>query len=92
MVYQTLSYGIMNPSLLVEMSGSIYHEGVQNTMTKNLPRGQNTIWYIDLGVKISYENRPRGQYTMGVKIPYDTGTITLIWKLVGKLAGFKIGL
>ena len=36
MVYQTLSYGIMNSSLLVEMrGGSIYHEGVQNTMTKN---------------------------------------------------------
>ena len=35
MVYQTLSYGIMNSSLLVEMrGGSIYHEGVQNTMTK----------------------------------------------------------
>ena len=31
--------------------GSIYHEGVLNTMT---------------------ENRPRGQYTMGVKIPYNT--------------------
>jgi hypothetical protein len=25
------------------------------------------------GVNISYENWPRGQYTMGVKIPYDTG-------------------
>ena len=38
MVYQTLSYGIMNSSLLVEMrGGSIYHEGVQNTMTKNDP-------------------------------------------------------
>ena len=36
MVYQTLSYGIMNSSLLVEMGGgSIYHKGVQNTMTKN---------------------------------------------------------
>jgi hypothetical protein len=36
MVYQTLSYGIMNSSLLVEMrEGSIYHEGVQNTKTKN---------------------------------------------------------
>ena len=36
MVYKTLSYGIMNSSLLVEMrGGSIYHEGVQNTMTKN---------------------------------------------------------
>ena len=38
MVYQSLSYGIiyMNSSLLVEMRGvSIYHEGVQNIMTKN---------------------------------------------------------
>jgi hypothetical protein len=48
MVYQTLSYGIMNSSLLVEM------RGVQNTMTKNWPRGQNTIWKIEPGVKISY--------------------------------------
>jgi hypothetical protein len=35
-IYQTLSYGIMNSSLLVEMRrDSIYHEGVHNTMTKN---------------------------------------------------------
>ena len=55
MVYQTLSYGIMNSSLLVEMrGGSIYHEGVQNTMTKNWPQGQNTIWKIEPGVKISW--------------------------------------
>jgi hypothetical protein len=54
MEYQTLFYGIMNSSLLVEMrGGSIYHEGVQNTMTKNLPWGQNTIWKIEPGVKIS---------------------------------------
>ena len=34
MVYQTLSYGIMNPSLFGRNEGgSIYHEGVQNTMT-----------------------------------------------------------
>ena len=40
--------------LLVEMrGGSIYHEGVQNTMTKNWPRGQNTIRKIEPGVKIS---------------------------------------
>jgi hypothetical protein len=33
------TYGIMNSSLLVEIrGGSIYHEGVQNTMTKNCPR------------------------------------------------------
>ena len=52
------------PSLLIEMrGGSIYHEGVQNTMTKIYP------W-----VKISYVNWPRGQFTMGFKIPYDTGT------------------
>ena len=54
MVYQTLSYGSMNSSLLVEMrGGSIYHEGVQNTMTKNWTWGQNTIWKIEPGVKIS---------------------------------------
>ena len=47
MVYQSLSYGIMDPSLLLEIKGSIHHEGVQNTMTK-----------IDPGVKISYENWP----------------------------------
>jgi hypothetical protein len=40
MVYQILSYGIMNSSLLVEMrGGSIYHEGVQITMTKKLTPG-----------------------------------------------------
>ena len=83
MVYQTLSYGIMNSSLLVEMRGggggggvTIYHEGVQNTMTKNWPQGQNTIWKIEPRVKISYVNWPRGQFTMGFKIPYDTGTQT----------------
>ena len=44
----------IKPSLLVEMrGGSIYHEGIQNTMTKNLPQGQNTIWKIEPGVKIS---------------------------------------
>ena len=52
--------------------GSIYHEGVQDTMTKNWPRGQNTIWKIEPGVKISYVNWPRGQFTMGFKIPYMT--------------------
>jgi hypothetical protein len=35
MVYQTLSYGIMNSSFGRNEGGSIYHEGVQNTMTKN---------------------------------------------------------
>jgi len=34
MVYQTLSYSIVNSSLLVEMGG-----GVQNTMTKIGPQG-----------------------------------------------------
>jgi hypothetical protein len=42
--------------------GSIYHEGVQNTMKKNWPRGRgrNTIWNIEPGVKISYVNLPWG--------------------------------
>jgi hypothetical protein len=31
MVYQTLSYGIMNSSFGRNEGGSIYHEGVQNT-------------------------------------------------------------
>jgi hypothetical protein len=53
MVYQTLSNGIMNSSFGRNEGGSIYHEGVQNTMTKNLPRGQNTIRKIEPGVKIS---------------------------------------
>jgi hypothetical protein len=70
------TYGIMNYSLLVEMrGGSIYHEGVQNTMTKNWPWGHNTIWKIEPSVKILYVNWPRGQFTMGFKIPYDTATI-----------------
>jgi uncharacterized membrane protein len=58
MVYKTLSYGIMNPSLLVKLRGVnlYYHEGVQNTMTKNRPRGENTIWYFHPVVNISYEN------------------------------------
>jgi hypothetical protein len=57
------TYGISNPLLwyyeLLSFGrnegggGSIYHEGVQNTMTKNWPRGQNTIWKIEPGVKKS---------------------------------------
>jgi hypothetical protein len=39
MVYQTLSYGIMNSSFGRNEGGSIYHEGVQK---------------IDPGVKIPY--------------------------------------
>ena len=74
MVYQTLSYGIMNSSLLVEMrEGSIYHEGVQNTMTKNLPQGQNTIWKIEPGVKYHMKIEPGVKYMKiepGVKISY----------------------
>jgi hypothetical protein len=54
MIYQPISYVLWTLSLLVEMrGGSIYHEGVQNTMTKNWPRGQNTIWKIEPRVKIS---------------------------------------
>jgi hypothetical protein len=37
-------------------------------MTKNLPQGQNSIWKIEPGVKIWYENWP--QFTMGFKIPW----------------------
>ena len=36
MYYELLSFGR-------NQGGSIYHEGVQNTMTQNLRRGQNTI-------------------------------------------------
>jgi hypothetical protein len=36
------------------MRGSIYHEGVQNTITKIQPRGQY-IMKIDPRVKISYD-------------------------------------
>jgi hypothetical protein len=71
----------IKPSLMVlwtplfwqKWGGSIYDEGVQNTMTKKRPRGKYTIWYFDPGDNISYANLPRSQYTMGVKIPYDTG-------------------
>jgi hypothetical protein len=52
------------PSLLVEM------RGVQFTM-----KGFKIQWQkIYPWVKISYVNWPRGQFTMGFKIPYDTGT------------------
>jgi hypothetical protein len=55
------TYGISNPLLWYyellsfgrNEEGSIYHEGVQKTMTKKLPRGQNTIWKTQPGVKIS---------------------------------------
>ena len=63
MVYQTLSYGIMNSSFGRNEGGFNLPWGVQNTMTKNWPRGQNTIRKIEPGV----------QFTMGFKIPYDTG-------------------
>jgi hypothetical protein len=33
--------------------GSIYHDGVQNTMTEIWPSGQNIIWYIDPRVDFS---------------------------------------
>jgi hypothetical protein len=65
MVYQNLSYGIMNPSLLVEMRGV------------NLPWGGSK--YNDEKTTSQsiyhYQNWPWEQYTMGVKIPYDTGTV-----------------
>jgi hypothetical protein len=61
MVYKTPSYGIMNSSLLVEMRG-----GFKIQWQKNWPRGQNTIWKIEPRVKISYENWPWGQFTMGL--------------------------
>jgi hypothetical protein len=66
MVLWTLSFGRNE-------GGSIYTERIQNTMTTKLPRGQNTICKIEPWVKISYVNWPRGQFTMGFKIPYDTG-------------------
>ena len=34
MVHITPCYGVMNPPLLEEMRGSIYHDGVQNTITE----------------------------------------------------------
>jgi hypothetical protein len=51
MVYQTLSYGIMNSSLLVEM------RGVQNTVRKK----------IDLGFKIPYGKLNPGSICHGVQ-------------------------
>jgi hypothetical protein len=83
-------YGISNPLLWYYerlsfggnvKGGSIYLEGVQNTMTKNWPWGQNTIWKIEPGVKISYVNWPRGQFTMGFKIPYDTRMVQIKIKI-----------
>ena len=79
MVYQTLSYGIMN-SLLAEM------RGVQFTMRGfNLPWGGSKYNNKKLtpGSKYHMENwtrgqniickLTRGQFTMGIKIPYDNG-------------------
>jgi hypothetical protein len=60
MVYQTLSYGIMNSSLSF---GRNEGGGVQYTMTKNLPRGQNTIWKIEPGVIWYFE--PHGKLNPG---------------------------
>jgi hypothetical protein len=51
MVYQTLFYGIMNPSLLVKMRGVIYHEE-KSTL------GSIYHMKIDLGVKIPYDIGP----------------------------------
>jgi hypothetical protein len=51
-------------------------------MTKNWPQDQNTIWKIEPGVKISYVNWSRVQFTMGFKIPYDTGMyLNKNWKI-----------
>ena len=55
MVYQTLFYGIMNPSLLVEMRGvnlpwGKIDPGV-NISYENWPRGQNTIWHRSFGLR-----------------------------------------
>ena len=64
------TYGISNPLLCYyellsfgrNEGVSIYHEGVQNTMTKNWPRGQNTIWKIEPRVKISWKLTPGSIY------------------------------
>jgi len=66
MVYQTLSFGRNE-------GGSIYHEGVQNTMTKNLPQGQNII----------------GKSTPGFNLPYDTGFTYRLDKLKPRASTFK---
>ena len=50
------THGILNPLLMALWTcsfgknggGSIYHDGVQNTMMEIWPWDQNTTWYIDL--------------------------------------------
>jgi hypothetical protein len=48
-LYRTHYQWCIEPPRLVGMRDSIYHDVIQNTMTKIWPRGQNTIWYIELG-------------------------------------------
>ena len=33
-----------------DLGGSIFHDGGQNKMKENLPRGHFSIWYFDPGV------------------------------------------
>ena len=60
------TYGISNPLLwYYELLSFGRNEGggVQYTMTKNLPRGQNTIWKIEPGVIWYFE--PHGKLNPG---------------------------
>ena len=66
-VYQTLSYGIMNSSLLVEM------RGVQFTMRGFKIQLQKIAPGVKIYGKLNPDQNIICKFTMGFKIPYDTG-------------------
>ena len=74
MEYRPPTYGISNPLLWYyellsfgrNEGDSKCNEGIQNTMTKNWPRGQNIIWKIEPGVKYNMKIDP------GVNLPWDS--------------------
>ena len=51
----------------------IQHFYIRWNYEKKMTPGSKYHMEIEPGVKIWYENWPRGQFTMGFKIPYDTG-------------------
>ena len=62
------SYDTMNPIFWWKWGSSIYHDGVQNTVTDIWLQGQNTLWYIELG-----------SIFQGFKIPYDTSSLGFVF-------------
>ena len=76
MVYRTPPHGISTPPYPWYFDPPVYlsirNEGGQNTMGVQFTIQGRSVFNKE-GQYTMGENRPRGQLTMGVKIPYDTG-------------------